>query len=133
MSDLLLKVAGLNKSFFGVKVLRDVGLELHRGRVLGLVGENGSGKSTTMNILGGIHQKDGGRIEFDGREIAPQNSREAQALGIAFIHQELSLFPNLSIEENLFLDHFPRLTDRLPFINRRQMRERAKAALALVD
>ena len=133
MSEALLRIQNLDKSFFGVKVLRDVGLELHRGRVLGLVGENGSGKSTTMNILGGIHQKDGGRIEFDGREIAPQNSREAQALGIAFIHQELSLFPNLSIEENLFLDHFPRVSGALPFIDRRRMRERAKAALALVD
>ena len=51
MSDLLLKVSGLNKSFFGVPVLRDVGFELRRGAVLGLVGENGSGKSTTMNIL----------------------------------------------------------------------------------
>jgi ribose transport system ATP-binding protein len=133
MSEALLRIQNLDKSFFGVRVLRDVGLELHRGRVLGLVGENGSGKSTTMNILGGIHQKDGGRIEFDGREIAPQNSREAQALGIAFIHQELSLFPNLSIEENLFLDHFPRVSGALPFIDRRRMRERAKAALALVD
>src|SRR5580692_5281934 len=115
MSEALLRIQNLDKSFFGV------------------VGENGSGKSTTMNILGGIHQKDGGRIELDGEEIAPQNSREAQALGIAFIHQELSLFPNLSIEENLFLDHFPRFSVNLPFIDRRRMRERAKTALALVD
>jgi ABC-type sugar transport system ATPase subunit len=133
MSEALLRIENLDKSFFGVPVLRDVSLELRRGRVLGLVGENGSGKSTTMNILGGIHQKDGGRMELDGREIAPQNSRDAQALGIAFIHQELSLFPNLTIEENLFLDHFPRVAGRLPFIDRRRMRERSKAALALVD
>ena len=133
MSDVILRISSLDKSFFGVPVLRDVGLELRRGEVLGLVGENGSGKSTTMNILGGIHQKDAGRIELDGREIAPQTPREAQALGIAFIHQELSLFPNLSIEENLFLDHFPRLLGRLPFIDRAHMRERAKAALAFVD
>ena len=133
MDDVILRVQNLDKSFFGVPVLRNVGFELRRGTVLGLVGENGSGKSTTMNILGGLHQKDSGRIELDGKEIAPQTSRDAQALGIAFIHQELSLFPNLSIEENLFLDHFPRLSGRLPFINRRRMRERAKAALALVD
>lgn len=101
MSELLLKVVGLNKSFFGVQVLRDVGLEVRRAAVLGLVGENGSGKSTTMNILGGVLTKDSGRVELAGEEVAPANSREALALGIAFIHQELSLFPNLSVEENI--------------------------------
>ena len=119
MSDLLLKVTGLNKSFFGVPVLRDVGLELRRGAVLGLVGENGSGKSTTMNILGGVLTKDSGRVELAGEEVAPASSRDALALGIAFIHQELSLFPNLSVEENIFLDHFPRRLRGLPFIDRR--------------
>ena len=92
MSDLLLKVSGLNKSFFGVQVLRDVGFELTHGAVLGLVGENGSGKSTTMNILGGVLTRDSGRVELAGEEVAPANSRDALALGIAFIHQELSLF-----------------------------------------
>ena len=133
MSDLLLKVSGLNKSFFGVQVLRDVGFELTRGSVLGLVGENGSGKSTTMNILGGVLTSDSGRVELAGEEVAPANSRDALALGIAFIHQELSLFPNLSVEENIFLDHFPRRTGRLPFINRRILREQAKKALELID
>ncbi|MDQ0469358.1 sugar ABC transporter ATP-binding protein [Labrys wisconsinensis] len=132
MAEVLLRIENLDKSFFGVPVLRDVGFELKRGHVLGLVGENGSGKSTTMNILGGIHRRDGGRIELEGRDYAPESSREAQARGIAFIHQELSLFPNLSIEENIFLDHFPRLGG-LPFIDRRRMRERARAALDLVD
>ena len=133
MSDLLLKVSGLNKSFFGVQVLRDVGFELAHGAVLGLVGENGSGKSTTMNILGGVLTRDSGRVELAGEEVAPANSRDALALGIAFIHQELSLFPNLSVEENIFLDHFPRRMDRLPFINRRALREQAKKALELID
>src|SRR5271166_339556 len=133
MSDLFLKVSGLNKSFFGVPVLRDVGLELRRGAVLGLVGENGSGKSTTMNILGGVLTKDSGRVELDGEEVAPTNSRDALALGIAFIHQELSLFPNLSVEENIFLDHFPRRFGRLPFVDRRRLRERAQKAIELVD
>jgi ribose transport system ATP-binding protein len=131
--DALLKVQSLNKSFFGVQVLRDVGFELRRGAVLGLVGENGSGKSTTMNILGGVLPKDSGVVEFDGQPVDPANSRDGQALGIAFIHQELSLFPNLSVEENLFLDHFPRFTPRLPFIDRRNLRERARNALELVD
>jgi ribose transport system ATP-binding protein len=130
--DTLLRIENLNKSFFGVPVLRDVSFALARGHVLGLVGENGSGKSTTMNILGGVHQRDSGRIDYDGQAYAPQSSREAQGCGIAFIHQELSLFPNLSIEENLFLDRFPRVSSALPFIDRRAMRERARAALELV-
>jgi ribose transport system ATP-binding protein len=133
VADVLLKAVGVNKSFFNVPVLRNVGFELRRGAVLGLVGENGSGKSTTMNILGGVLPKDSGRIEIDGREVSPTNTRDAQALGIAFIHQELSLFPNLSVEENLFLDHFPRLTPSLPFIDRRNLRERARKAIELVD
>ncbi|MGB7972787.1 MAG: sugar ABC transporter ATP-binding protein [Roseiarcus sp.] len=133
MSDLLLRITGLNKSFFGVPVLRNVGLELRRGAVLGLVGENGSGKSTTMNILGGVLAKDSGRVELAGEEIAPASSRDALALGIAFIHQELSLFPNLSVEENIFLDHFPRRLRGLPFIDRRTLRIQASKALELVD
>jgi ribose transport system ATP-binding protein len=133
MSDVLLKASGLNKSFFGVPVLRDVGFEVRRRAVLGLVGENGSGKSTTMNILGGVLPKDSGRVELGGEEVAPTSSRDALALGVAFIHQELSLFPNLSVEENIFLDHFPRRFGRLPFIDRRSLRDRAKKALELVD
>jgi ribose transport system ATP-binding protein len=133
MSELLLKISGLNKSFFGVQVLRDVGFELTSGAVLGLVGENGSGKSTTMNILGGVLTRDSGRVELAGVDVAPSNSRDALALGIAFIHQELSLFPNLSVEENIFLDHFPRRMHGLPFIDRRALREQAKNALDLID
>jgi ribose transport system ATP-binding protein len=133
MSGLLLKISGLNKSFFGVQVLRDVGFELTSGAVLGLVGENGSGKSTTMNILGGVLTRDSGRVELAGEDVAPSKSRDALALGIAFIHQELSLFPNLSVEENIFLDHFPRRMNGLPFIDRRTLREQAKRALDLVD
>jgi ribose transport system ATP-binding protein len=133
MSELLLKISGINKSFFGVQVLRDVGFELTRGAVLGLVGENGSGKSTTMNILGGVLTKDSGRVELAGQEVAPANSRDALTLGIAFIHQELSLFPNLSVEENIFLDHFPRRMNSLPFIDRGTLREQANKALELID
>ena len=132
MSDAFLSIRNLNKSFFGVPVLKDVSFEVKKGHVLGLLGENGSGKSTTMNVLGGILQRDSGQIEFAGAEAAPQNARDAQALGIAFIHQELSLFPNLSVEENIFLDHFPRRAGPLPLIDRRRMRGKAEEALGLV-
>ena len=78
----LLTIQGLCKSFFGVQVLHDVGLELWPGKVLGLVGENGSGKSTTMNILGGVHQPDRGSMAIDGQAYAPRGPRDAEARGI---------------------------------------------------
>ena len=103
MAEPLLRIEGLTKSFFGVEVLHGVGFALDAGRVLGLVGENGSGKSTTMNILGGVHQPDGGTMWLSGQSYQPRGPRDAAAAGIAFIHQELNLFKNLSIEENLFI------------------------------
>jgi ABC-type sugar transport system ATPase subunit len=129
----LLAVRGLCKSFFGVQVLHDVGFELAPGRVLGLIGENGSGKSTTMNILGGIHQPDRGEMVLDGQPYRPRGPKDAEAAGIAFIHQELNLFKNLSIEENLFIGGFPKLVRGLPFIDRRKVRARAKELLAAID
>src|SRR3954469_10480571 len=129
----MLCIQGLCKSFFGVQVLHEVGLELDPGRVLGLVGENGSGKSTTMNILGGVLPRDGGRIRLEGADYEPRGPKDALAGGIAFIHQELNLFENLSIEENLFISGFPRLGFALPFINRGRMRRRARELLEQVD
>src|SRR4051794_11331561 len=129
----LLECENLRKSFFGVEVLHGVSFSLDRGRVLGLVGENGSGKSTTMNILGGVHQPDRGRMVLDGQAYAPKGPRDAEAAGIAFIHQELNLFKNLSIEENLFIGGFPKLVSGLPFIDRRKVRERARALLKGID
>jgi ribose transport system ATP-binding protein len=129
----LLEVEGLHKSFFGVEVLHGVGFSLKAGQVLGLVGENGSGKSTTMNILGGIHQMDSGRLILDGQDYRPKGPRDAEKQGIAFIHQELNLFRNLSIAENLFIGDFPKLVSGLPFIDRRATRARAMDLLKAVD
>ena len=129
----LLTVEGLCKSFFGVQVLHDVGLDLAAGEVLGLVGENGSGKSTTMNILGGVHRPDRGAMTLGGQPYAPRGPKDAEARGIAFIHQELNLFKNLTVEENLFIGGFPRLVGGLPFIDRRKVRGRAKELLAAIQ
>ena len=129
----LLKIEGLCKSFFGVEVLHKVGFSLQAGRALGLVGENGSGKSTTMNIIGGVHQMDAGRVELDGADYRPKGPRDAARQGIAFIHQELNLFRNLSIAENLFITEFPKLVPGLPFIDRAAARKRAADLLAAVD
>ena len=129
----LLEVEGLCKSFFGVEVLHKAGFSLQAGRVLGLVGENGSGKSTAMNIIGGVHQMDAGHIQFDGADYKPKGPRDAARHGIAFIHQELNLFRNLSIAENLFITEFPKLVPGLPFIDRAAARKRAAELLAAVD
>jgi ribose transport system ATP-binding protein len=129
----VLAVEGLNKSFFGVQVLFDVGFTLCPGEVLGLVGENGSGKSTTMNILGGVHPRDSGRITLDGAPYEPRGPRDAVESGVAFIHQELNLFENLSIQENIFIADFPRVGRLLPFIRRKEIAERTRAVLEMVD
>ena len=106
MSDAILELDGIGKSFFGVHGLADVTLR-RRGRVLGLVGQNGAGKSTLMNIIGGVLPPDTGTMRLDAAAYAPASPREPSAAGIAFIHQELNLFTNLTIAENIFISRFP--------------------------
>jgi ABC-type sugar transport system ATPase subunit len=104
----MLRLHQIGKSFGPVEVLKDITLEVATGETLGLVGENGAGKSTMMNILGGIIEPTVGEIAFDGKPFQPTEVIESQQSGIAFIHQELNLFPNLSIQENLFINDFPK-------------------------
>ena len=107
MNAPVVELIDIDKSFFGVPVLRQVSLRVEPGRTLGLVGENGAGKSTLMNILGGNLVPDSGDMALAGEPYAPCTPRDADESGVAFIHQELNLFPNLSIAENLFLTKFP--------------------------
>ena len=127
----ILSFENVSKSFFGVKAVDDVSFDLEAGQLLGLVGENGAGKSTLMNLLGGVLQPDEGRIELAGEPYTPKSPRDARTAGIAFIHQELNLFTNLSIAENLFIDNYPRVAG-LPILNGRAMQKRAKQALEAV-
>ena len=124
----LLVLRGIEKAFFGVKVLKGVSFAVPAGGMVGLVGENGAGKSTLMNILGGNLQPDAGQLRFDGVDYRPQNSQDAARCGIAFIHQELNLFPNLSVAENIFLTRFPR-AGVTPFIQRGEIHRRAAELL----
>ncbi len=128
----MLEFRDIRKSFFGVPVLKGVSFTVGAGRTVGLVGENGAGKSTLMNILGGNHRPDDGLLLLAGGEFEPRGPRDAEAAGVAFIHQELNLFPNLSVAENLFLTAFPHRAGT-PLIDTTQMRERTRALLAEVD
>jgi ribose transport system ATP-binding protein len=94
---------GITKRFAGVMALRDVSLTARAGEVLALMGENGAGKSTLMKILGGVQPADAGEIRIDGRLVDLEGVRAAKSLGIALIHQELMLAPNLDIAANIFL------------------------------
>jgi ribose transport system ATP-binding protein len=130
--DTILRFEHIDKAFFGVPVLKDVSLDIEAGSIVGLVGENGAGKSTLMNILGGVVGHDAGQMLLAGEAYAPRDPRDADRAGIAFIHQELNLFTNLTIAENFFISGFPTM-GRLPLLSRRQIRARAQEFLALVD
>lgn len=100
----LLTMKDISKSFFGVKVLHDVKFKVDKGTTHALLGENGAGKSTLMNILTGVYTKDSGHIIFDGEELEDITVKKSEAAGIAFVHQELNLFNDLKVFENIFLN-----------------------------
>ena len=105
--SVLLEMRGIRKSFYGNEVLHSVDLTLEAGTVLALMGENGAGKSTMMNILVGIHKRDGGTIRIDGQEVNIESPHDAQKLGIAMIHHELSSVVEMSVAENIYLGREP--------------------------
>lgn len=105
--SLLLEMKGIQKSFYGNEVLHAVNFSLEAGSVHALMGENGAGKSTMMNILVGIHKRDGGTIEIDGQAVEIDSPAVAQKMGIAMIHQELSSVVEMSVAENIFLGREP--------------------------
>lgn len=94
------------------------------------MGENGAGKSTLMNILTGIHKADAGKIFVDGQEVHFKNARDAENHGIAFIHQELNIWPNLSILENLFL--MKQITNSFGILDTKKMRKLAEEKCAQI-
>ncbi|MEN9613206.1 MAG: hypothetical protein RLZZ628_4020, partial [Bacteroidota bacterium] len=99
----MLTARHITKQFSGIKALDNVQLDLPAGKVTAIIGENGAGKSTLMKILSGVYTDYEGTIELNGVVVRFPNTRAAQANGIAMIHQELNLIPNLSIAENIFL------------------------------
>jgi len=101
------ELRGISKHFGATQALADVSLDLVPGEIHALVGENGAGKSTLVKILAGVHQPDSGTILLDGRRVEIAGPAEARALGIAVVHQEPRLFPDLTVAENVYIGHAP--------------------------
>lgn len=123
----VLRVEHLAKRFGAVTALRDVNLRLHRGEVLGLIGDNGAGKSTLIKILCGFHQPDSGRILLDGEPVVMRGVDHARSLGVDTVYQDLALVNELSVYHNMFLN---REKVRWPLLNNRVMRKLATEQLA---
>ncbi|MGI4959729.1 MAG: xylose ABC transporter ATP-binding protein [Janthinobacterium lividum] len=111
MSEYLLEMRGITKSFSGVKALDGIDLRVRAGECVGLCGENGAGKSTMMKVLSAVYPYGtwGGVITWEGRELQTTSIKESEAVGIVIIHQELMLIPQLSVAENIFLGREPRM------------------------
>jgi ABC-type sugar transport system ATPase subunit len=122
----MLRMTGVDKSFPGVRALREVSLEVFPGECLALMGENGAGKSTLMKILSGVYSPDAGRIEIAGEHVALTSPSQAQQLGVSIIYQEFNLFPNLSVEENVFIGREP---SRSGVVARGDLRRRTRELL----
>lgn len=124
----ILEVKQISKSFAGNHVLQEISFRVESGQVHALIGENGAGKSTLMNIIGGIHQPDGGQIFFDGRPVVFANPMEAMKNGISIVHQELSLAPNMNLAQNIFLRREP--VNALGFIDWKKLYADTRAIFA---
>lgn len=125
-TDVLLTVAGIDKAFPGVQALSQVGIDLRAGEVHALVGENGAGKSTLTRIIAGIETPDAGRIVLAGRPYSPVGRRQAEAVGVRMVMQELNLISNLSVAENIFIERLP---SRLGFIDYKALNRAARDAM----
>jgi len=124
----MLIAENITKKFSGVTALDNVCLELHPGKVNAIIGENGAGKSTLMKILSGVYAEYDGRIIYKDQPVRFQNTKQAQAAGIAIIHQELNLIPYLSITENIFLGR--EITTSWGMLDKKEMR---RQTISLLD
>jgi D-xylose transport system ATP-binding protein len=129
----VLELEDVSKSFGAVRALEGVDFSVRAGEVVALVGDNGAGKSTLVKVISGIHGADSGRILFDGRPVQIARPKDAVALGIQTVHQDLALCDNLDVVENLFLgreETAPRLGELLRSLDETDMEHRAHDLLS---
>jgi len=131
LDDVILRAEQVTKHYPGTVALDKVDFNVYRGKVNVLVGENGAGKSTLMKIIAGVEQPTEGTLLLEGNHIHPTSPREAEELGIGIIYQELNLFPNLSVAENIFMAH--EVTTGRAVIQHREQEERTRALLARLE
>ncbi|MGV8894882.1 MAG: sugar ABC transporter ATP-binding protein [Rhodoglobus sp.] len=124
----LLEMRGVTKSFGAVAALAGANLTLDAGSIHALVGENGAGKSTLVKIIGGLHSRDGGELLLDGESVDFRSTADAKHHGIAVIYQEPTLFPDLTVAENIFVGRQP--YTRLGLVNRAEMRRATRELTA---
>ena len=130
-SEVVLRTEAVTKVFSGTVALKGVDFNVYRGKVNVLIGENGAGKSTLMKILAGVETAPAGKLLLEGQEIQINGPRDAAQHGIGIIYQELNLFPNLSVTENIFMTR--EITTRGLVINEKEQQQRAQAILARFD
>ena len=129
MTEPILEMQHISKRFGTTQALADVSLALYPGEIHALLGENGAGKSTLIKVITGIHKPDQGEILLDGNPVTINNPLEAQAYGIAAIHQEPMIFPDLNVAENIFIGH----RNQGAVVRWRQMYRQAAQILARLD
>src|SRR5690606_24660317 len=131
MADEIIRLTNINKAFAGVKALQDVSLAIERGKIHCLVGENGCGKSTLIKIIAGVYQRDSGSVVINGKEFERLHPIDAIREGIQVIYQDFSLFPNLTVAENIALNE--ELAAGRKLVNWRHVRQVAQDALEQIQ
>lgn len=126
-----LELRGICKSFGGIHALQDINFKMTAGRIYGLAGENGAGKSTTMKIINGAYQPDEGEILLDGIPAHFASPLDAQRAGIGMVYQELNMLPDLNVAENIFISHLS--DNRGGYINWDRLHKRAHDLLRLLE
>ena len=131
MSESIIKCERLNKWYGNIQALKDVSIDIKKGEAVGLVGDNGAGKSTFIKILSGVHQADSGNIYFDGNLVKINDAKDSMKLGIETIYQDSALAPTLSIARNLFVGREP-LTFKLGSLGLLDREKMAKESLEAI-
>lgn len=126
------EMRGIHKYFPGIRALAGVDFAAYTGEVHALIGENGAGKSTLVKLMTGVHQPNSGEMLFRGEPVSFQSPQDSQRVGIAAIHQEAIMFPELSITENVFLGH-PIRRQRLPILDWAEMHRRTRQIMDQID